>query len=318
MPAYTATAPGKVILFGEHAVVYGRPAIAAPVSQVRARAVVSPAPRGPAGEVLVLAPDIGLESRLADLPEDHPLACVVNTLLAALQVSQPPACTLRVTSTIPVAAGLGSGAAVSVAILRAFSAFLGSPLDDEEVSALAYEVEKLYHGTPSGIDNTVITYGMPVYFVRGRQIQTLRLPCPFTLVIGDTGVAGPTAVAVGDVRRGWQASPADYEALFDRVGQIAEAARLAIEAGQVDELGPLMDENQAMLKRMGVSSPELERLVLAARRAGALGAKLSGGGGGGNMIALTEGENAPEIARALLEGGAVRAITTTIGAPAHA
>jgi mevalonate kinase len=317
MPAYTATAPGKVILFGEHAVVYGRPAIAAPVGQVRARAVVAPAPREPDGAVLIQAPDIGLESRLADLPDDHPLRCVVNILLAALQVSRPPACTIRVTSTIPVAAGMGSGAAVSVAILRAFSAFLGAPLDDEAVSALAYEVEKLYHGTPSGIDNTVIAYGMPVYFVRGWPIQTLRLPGPFTLVIGDTGVASPTAVAVGDVRRGWQASPAEYEALFDRAGQIAQAARLAIEAGQTDELGLLMDENQAVLYRMGVSSPELERLVLAARRAGALGAKLSGGGRGGNMIALAEGENASEIAQALLEGGAVRAITTTVGSPAH-
>jgi mevalonate kinase len=317
MPAYTATAPGKVILFGEHAVVYGRPAIAAPVSQVRARAVVSPAPRQAAGMVFIQAPDIGLESRLDDLPVDHPLACVVNGLLAALQVSQPPACIIRVTSTIPVAAGMGSGAAVSVAILRAFSAFLGFPLGDEDVSALAYEVEKLYHGTPSGIDNTVITYGRPVYYVRGRPIQTLHMPVPFTLVIGDTGVASPTAVAVGDVRRGWQANPAEYEALFDRVGQIAETARLMIEAGRTDELGPLMDENQALLYRMGVSSPELERMVLAARGAGSLGAKLSGGGRGGNMIALARDENAPEIARALLEAGAVRVITTPIGAPAH-
>lgn len=318
MPAYTATAPGKVILFGEHAVVYGRPAIAAPVGQVQARAVISATPRRPAGEVLIQAPDIGLESRLAELPEDHPLACAVNGLLAALNVTHPPACTVRITSTIPVAAGMGSGAAVSVAVLRALSAFLGSPLSDERVSALAYEVEKLHHGTPSGIDNTVITYAMPVYFVRGQPIQTLRLPTPFSLVIGNTGIASPTAVAVGDVRRGWQADPAEYEALFEQVGQIAQAARFAIEAGQIDHLGPLMDENQALLVRMGVSSPDLERLIRAARDAGALGAKLSGGGRGGNMIALAAGDNASEIAQALLDSGAVRAITTTIRAPSHA
>ena len=318
MPAYTATAPGKVILFGEHAVVYGRPAIAAPVGQVQARAVVSAAPRRPAGEVLIQAPDIGLEDRLAELPEDHPLACAVNGLLNALNVTHIPACTVRITSTIPVAAGMGSGAAVSVAVLRALSAFLGSPLSDERVSALAYEVEKLHHGTPSGIDNTVITFAMPVYFVRGQPIQTLRLPTPFSLVIGNTGIASPTAVAVGDVRRGWQADPAEYEALFEQVGKIAQAARFAIEAGQIDHLGPLMDENQALLARMGVSSPDLERLIQKARSAGALGAKLSGGGRGGNMIALAAGDNASEIARALLTSGAVRAITTTIRAPSHA
>jgi mevalonate kinase len=318
MPAFTATAPGKVILFGEHAVVYGRPAIAAPVGEVQARAVVSAAPLRPSGDVLIQAPGIGLESRLANLPGDHPLAWAVNSVFAALGVARPPACTVRVTSTIPVAAGMGSGAAVSVAVLRALSAFLGLPLTDERVSALAYEVEKLHHGTPSGIDNTVITYALPVYFVRGQPIQTLRLPRPFTLVIGDTGIPSPTAIAVSDVRRAWQAAPATSEALFDQVGQIAQAARAAIEAGRGDELGPLMDENQILLQQIGVSSPELERLVQAARDAGAPGAKLSGGGRGGNMIALATDASAPEIARALLSSGAVNTIITTIRAPSHA
>ena len=318
MPAYTATAPGKVILFGEHAVVYGRPAIAAPVSQVQARAVVSAAPRRPAGEVLVQAPDIGLERHLADLPGEHPLACALNSVFTALGVTRPPACTVQISSTIPVAAGMGSGAAVSVAILRALSAFLGSPLADERVSALAYEVEKLHHGTPSGIDNTVITYALPVYFARGQPVQTLGLPRPFTLVIGDTGVASPTAVAVGDVRRAWQADPAKSETLFDQVGQVAQTARAAIEAGQTEALGPLMDENQALLSQLGVSSPELERLVLAARRAGALGAKLSGGGRGGNMIALARDEDTMRIARTLMDSGAAGTIITTIRAPSHA
>jgi mevalonate kinase len=317
MPAYSATAPGKVILFGEHAVVYGRPAIAAPVRDVQARAVISAAPLRPAGEVLIQAPDIGTESSLADLPGEHPLARAVNSVFAELGVARPPACTIRITSTIPVAAGMGSGAAVSVAILRALSAFLGSPLTDERVSALAYEVEKLHHGTPSGIDNTVITYALPVYFMRGQPIQVLRLPRPFTLVIGDTGIASPTGIAVGDVRRAWQADPLKSEALFDQVGRIAQAARAAIEAGRVDELGLLMNENQVLLRQIGVSSPELERLIQAARDAGAPGAKLSGGGRGGNMIALATDERAPDIACALRDGGAVNTLITTIRAPSH-
>ncbi len=312
MPAVSATAPGKIILFGEHAVVYGRPAIAAPVTQVKARATVSADPRGEPGRVRLQAPDVGLEALLDDLPAGQPLAAAVRLVLAELGIERAPACTLRVTSTIPIASGLGSGAAISVAILRAFSAFLGRPLPDERVSALAFEVEKLHHGTPSGIDNTVITRGMPVYFVKGKPVETVPVPQPFTIVIGDTGVASPTGVAVGDVRRAWQANPDNYEALFDSAGALADAARQMIAAGQVEALGPLMDANQGILVKMGVSSPELDRLVAAARRAGALGAKLSGAGRGGNMIALAPPQKAGAIAQALEEAGAVRTIVTVV------
>lgn len=315
MPAITATAPGKTILFGEHAVVYGRPAIAAPVSQVRARAIVSANPRGTSGEVLVQAPDVGLEAILDELDESHPLAQAIRRTLAELGVKRLPACTIRVSSTIPVAAGLGSGAAVSVAIIRAVANFAGRHLPDEIVSALAYQVDKLYHGTPSGIDNTVITYARPVYFVRGQPIQMLKLPAPFTIVIGDTGVQSSTALAVGDVRSAWQADAERYESIFDEIGRIAQAARRAIEAGRPQELGQLMDDNHALLYDMGVSSPELEQLVWAARVAGAQGAKLCGGGRGGNMIALVDDVQAQAVAQKLAQSGAVRTIITTIRSP---
>ena len=313
MPAFTATAPGKVILFGEHAVVYGRPAIAVPVRQVQARAVVSADPRLPSGSVRIQAPVVGVDAFLHELPENDPLALAVRSTLDALKISSPPSLRLRVTSTIPVAAGLGSGAAVSVAILRALSAFLGRPLPDESVSALAFEVEKLHHGTPSGIDNTVITYARPVYFVRGQPIEILTPGAPFTLVIGDTGIPSPTSVAVGDLRRLWQAHPDRCEPLFDATGKIARSARLLLERGQPEALGPLMDENHRLLIEMGVSCPELDRLVEAARQAGALGAKLSGGGRGGNMIALASPDTTPQVAQALEDVGAARVITTRVG-----
>lgn len=312
MPAISSTAPGKIILFGEHAVVYGRPAIAAPVNQVRARAVVSPAPRAAPGDVHIQAPDVGLDARLADLPEDHPLVQVVYQVQAALRLARLPALTLRITSTIPLAAGLGSGAAVSVACIRSLSAFLGRPLPDDRVSAIAYEVEKLYHGTPSGIDNTVITYDCPVYFVRGKPIKTLRVGAPFTILIGDTGIASPTAAAVGNLRRLWQADNSRYDTLFDAAGEIARAARQAIERGRIEDLGPLMDQNHALLSSMGVSSTKLDRLVQAARKAGAWGAKLSGGGRGGNMIALVSPARAAAVEKALRSAGAVRTILTRI------
>lgn len=315
MPAITATAPGKIILLGEHAVVYRRPAIAVPVTQIRARAILTANPRGKPGDLHIQAPNIGLESDLDELAPDQPLAAAVRLVLRELGIKQSPACTLRITSTIPVASGLGSGAAVSVALIRALSAFLGKPLEDERVSSLTFEIEKLHHGTPSGIDNTVITYAKPVFYIKDETIETLEMPRPFTILIGDTGIPSPTAAAVGDVRRAWQADPMTYESMFEAIGQIARSGRAAIEAGRIDSLGLLMDENQELLKNINVSSPELDALVEAARRAGAAGAKLSGGGRGGNMIALVSTQNASRVTQALQEVGAKRVIQTEVRKP---
>jgi len=312
MTAFSASAPGKIILFGEHAVVYGRPAIAVPVRQVQARAVVMPDPRGERGQVHIQAPGIGLDNDLSTLPPDHPLRVPISGVLAELTISASPACTVRVTSSIPVAAGMGSGAAVSVALIRAFAAFLGHPLPVERVSGLAYEVEKLYHGTPSGIDNTVVAYDRPVYFRRGKPIEIFPVGAPFSIVIGDTGVSFATSVAVGDVRRRWQDHPQRFERLFDAAGELANEARGLIETGQPLKMGNLMTENHRLLQEMGVSSPELDRLVQAALQAGARGAKLSGGGRGGNMIALVEPDHIQEVVDALQKVGAARTWVTEV------
>jgi mevalonate kinase len=305
----SASAAGKIILFGEHAVVYGRPALAVPVSQIRATATVTKDPRG---GVWIEAPDIGLSAELTDLPAEHPLAAAVKSVFSTLEISQPAACKLHIRSTIPVASGLGSGAAVSVAVLRAFSAYLGHPFSDKQVNRLAYEIEKLHHGTPSGIDNTVITYERPVYFVKGQPVETLRVGASFTILIGDTGISSPTKIAVGDVRKLWEADPPRWEKVFDAIGGIAKNARAAIEAGDSAALGPLMEENHRLLQELTVSSPELDRLVEAAHASGALGAKLSGGGRGGNMIALIRVEEAEKVARALDQAGATRTLLATI------
>lgn len=313
MPAFTAHAPGKIILFGEHAVVYGQPAIAVPVIQVRATATVTPILQKKSGVMKIQAPDIGLETSFNDLPSNHALAAAVHGVTASLGILRIPACTLKVTSTIPVASGLGSGAAVSVAIIRAMAAFLGNPLPDEKVSKLAYEVEKIHHGTPSGIDNTVVTYAKPVYFIKNQISETFDIKEAFTIIIADTGILSPTKETVGDVRNGWQAQPKRYERLFSAAGSIAKSARQAIEKGHTERLGPLMNENHELLIEMGVSSPALDNLVRAALEAGALGAKLSGGGRGGNMIALARKSDFDDIVSALRKSGAVSIITTQVG-----
>jgi len=304
----SASAPGKVILFGEHAVVYGQPAIAVPVTQVKANATVTPAP--PGSGLTIVASDLGTDFRL-DAPPDEPLTAAARLALSHCSAPEPDA-TLTLRSTIPIASGLGSGTAVSTALIRALAEFLGCPMETAELSALVFEIEKIHHGTPSGIDNTVVAYAQPVYFRRGQPVERLAVGAPFTLLIGDTGIRSSTREAVEQVRESRRRDPAHYDALFDQIGDVANQARRAIEAGRVDALGPLMDENHELLIELGVSSPELDELVESARFGGAMGSKLSGAGRGGNMVALVEEDCVEEVAEELREAGASRVIVSTI------
>jgi mevalonate kinase len=304
-----ASAPGKVILFGEHAVVYGRPALAVPVTQVRAQAEVTPSSRP---GIWIDLPDVGVGADLTSLSSDQPVAALIHNLLNAWKIDPLPQLNIRVSSTIPVASGLGSGAAVSVALVRALAEVLQHRVTDEQVSSYAFEIERLHHGTPSGIDNTVISYARPVYFAKNQPIEILNVPEPFTIVIGHTGIAAPTRESVAAVRELWQADPTTWNAAFEGIGFIAQMAREAMETGMWRHLGPLMNENHAILQRLTVSSRELDRLIEAARQAGALGAKLSGGGRGGNMIALAPASGAQGVADALTAAGAAGAIISTV------
>jgi mevalonate kinase len=306
-PLASASACGKVILFGEHAVVYRRPALAVPIAQVQATATIE---AGEAG-ILIDAPDLNQSLSLDRASPASPLAAIVRLTLGHLQL-QPTGLKITINSTVPIASGLGSGAAVSTAIVRALAQWANTPIDTAVVNALVFEVEKLHHGTPSGIDNTVIAYQQSVYFVRDEPIQLFKIATPFTVVIGNTGVAGSTKVAVSDVRKGWEADRAQYEAWFDQIGALVQQARAAIETGAIAQLGPLMDQNQELLRHINVSGPELERLIAAAKGAGATGAKLAGGGRGGNMIALVDDHNVAAVSAALKDAGAVSTIVTEI------
>ncbi|MEI7988065.1 MAG: mevalonate kinase [Chloroflexota bacterium] len=312
MPAIATTVPGKIILVGEHAVVYGRPAIAVPVMQVQARAAITANPRAKPGTIRIQSANIGLETILDELSEEHPIRKTITSVADALHVDHIPACTIRLISTIPVASGLGSGAAIAVALIRSLSAFLGHPFSDDQVNALAFEIEKIHHLTPSGLDNTVITYAKPVYFIKDQPLETFQVGKPFLIAIGDTRISSPTALAVAEVHRSWKADKAFYERVFDSIGGIVIKARQAIESGDIELLGLLMNENHEWLRRINVSSPDLDHLVSVARMAGALGAKLSGGGRGGNMIALVTPENAERVAQALRTEGVMRTILTKI------
>ena len=305
-----AHAPGKVILLGEHAVVYGRPAVAAPVRDVQAMAVVEDAL--PGSGVTIVAEDLNRTFSLFDAPRDDPLRVIVSATLSRLGMGVRVDLKITVSSTIPVARGLGSGAAVSTAIVRALAQHRGRWLTSRAVSDLVFETEKIHHGTPSGIDNTVIAFEKPVYFVRDKVMDIFWVGEPFQLVIGDTGVASPTRVAVEDVRAAWERDQERYDEIFDEIGTLAHMGRGAIETGDVEAMGRLMDANQELLRLIGVSSPELEGLIEAARQGGALGAKLSGAGRGGNMIAVMTPETVGQVSMMLRMAGAKSVIVTEI------
>jgi mevalonate kinase len=309
-----ASAPGKIILFGEHAVVYGRPAIAAPLTQVRATAVVED---NPETGVILRALDLGREYDLQKADENDPFARAVHIVIASAGFFRMPDLIVAVRSTIPIASGLGSGAAMASAVIRALARHFSMEFmaTNEWVSDMTYQVETLLHGTPSGIDNTVVSYEQPVYFIRRQPvnlIETFSVARPLHLLIADTGIASSTKAVVGDVRRQWEADRPRFEALFDHCGRIAAAARQAIEAGQIKELGMLMAENHAYLGEMTVSSPELDKLAAAAENAGALGAKLSGAGRGGNIIALVTPETETRVRQAFLEAGARQVLKSNL------
>jgi len=262
---------GKIVLFGEHAVVYGSRAIAAPVPlAVNARVIDTE------DGVWMVMPRWGVEQRLHDDPN----------------------------SEIPRAMGLGGSAAVAVAIIRALDIHYELGLSDEEINRLAFRAEQVAHGTPSGIDNTVATFGRPILFRAGSppEIEELYFPKPLNLVIGITGNESLTAKTVARVRRARDKNRAVIDRVFKGIDILTGQALAAIKRDDLERLGDLMNVCHGLLNSLQVSSWELEELIQIARENGALGAKLTGGGGGGSMIALCP-ENAQQVIDAMSDGG---------------
>ncbi len=311
MPAISSSAPGKVILCGEHAVVYGQPAIAIPVLDVNTRCVILAKPHKTNDEVIINDTAIRLKCNLLKLNPNNSLRKTISLTLAALSINHLPACEIQIHSSIPVSGGLGSSASVSVALARAVSAFLGHPLENESINDIAFEIEKLHHITPSGIDNSVITYAKPLLYTKGLPIQWLHFNHPMLFLIANSGIKGSTSTAVKQVRDKWENAPQEFDAIFNEVGKITKSILGAFTSGDLPLLGKLMSANHGLLKKMGVSIPQLDRLVTAAIESGAFGAKLTGGGLGGNILALVSPENHQAISKALENAGAVNII------PAH-
>jgi mevalonate kinase len=307
-----ASAPAKVILLGEHAVVYGQPAIAIPVSSLRASAAITFDPqREEALRIFSDDADVsGIVVRSIDGVEDA-LVTAVRLATERLGIRLSGA-TITIHSDIPVASGLGSGAAVTTAIIRALAESVGKKLPEDEINAMVYDVERIFHGTPSGIDNTVIVYERPIYFVRHHPFELVQPHQPLHILIGDTGVRASTKHTMNDVRRLLETHPEQIQPVIAAIGDLVRQARECIEHGLIDQLGGLMVRNHELLQSLTVSSPELDRLVRAALDAGALGAKLSGGGRGGNMIALVTPTTRTIVEASLRRAGAINVYYTVL------
>jgi mevalonate kinase len=311
MPAFSATAPGKMILVGEHAVVYGRPAIAFPVTQVNARVVIEPDVKGTPGNVILDAADISFQGNMSDLPPDKGFVRLLKVFSNHFNISRLPACKIIISSTIPIASGMGSGAAVSTAMVRALAGFTGQTITEQEISQLVFEVEKVYHGNPSGIDNTVIAFHKPIYFIKGSTPELIQVTQQLTFVLTDSGIQSNTKIAVDGVRNRWEQAKTEYERYFNEIDDIVRKVRFEIEHSPITKLGELMIKNHEILKKIKVSTPQLDELVETSLSAGALGAKLIGAGLGGSVAVLVRPENAEVVADKLKHSGAKRIITST-------
>ena len=281
-----SSACGKVILLGEHAVVYGRSALAAPIPlSVEARVV--DASHG----VRLLIPRWGVEQRIAPISEGPTGAAgIVAMLLERLELDGR-SMTIEAFPDVPRGMGLGSSAALAVSVIRAMHRHFALGLDDAAVNELAFECERAAHGTPSGVDNTVATYGKVLLFrarAQGRResIEEVELSQPLPLVIGLTGKESLTAGSVAGVAELRRRNPERYDAIFDQIEHLTNAGADAARNGSLQELGELMNLCHGFLNALQVSTREIEDLVDISRRHGAAGAKLTGGGGGGAIVAL--------------------------------
>jgi len=300
---------GKIILLGEHSVVYGRHALAAPIGAA-IEATVEDAEHG----IQLIIPTWNVtESMEWGAAPRNSLEKSVHMLLGELGIEQVPL-SIQVHAGIPRAMGLGGSAAMAVAVIRAVSERFGLELSDERVNELAYESEQVAHGRASGIDNSVATYGQTILFRRGDPptIRSVPVHTSAPIVIGMTGREGLTAAMVSRVAEARESSRPAYERIFDEIDTLTLQACDELEQGDLVQLGRCMDLCHGLLNALQVSTHELEQLVELARTHGALGAKLTGGGGGGAMIALArEPEQAEHIERAMRAAG-YRAFRTSL------
>jgi mevalonate kinase len=324
----TGSGFGKVILFNEHFVVYGIPAIASAIDS-RTEALVevidTPSQLVPSGSDGSMAGDgwVLEDNRPANpgyktekfVHQKESINLVFDA--AGFDASQN---NIKITlgGELKAVGGVGASAAVCVSIARALNDEFSLGFDDDRINKIAFEGEKAYAGTPSGIDNTVSTYGGLLWFEKhiesgDNKIKLLEVKKPIRIVMGNTGLTTNTKAAVEGVRQRREANLEQYKGIFQVAEDIVSKARLALSAQDLTMLGQLMDTNHKILQEIEVSHPKLDRLVGIAKDNGAIGAKMTGGGLGGYMIALCLNEASQQRVANAMERAGYEALKTTIG-----
>ncbi|HSO40633.1 MAG TPA: mevalonate kinase, partial [Labilithrix sp.] len=323
------TAHGKVILFGEHAVVHGVPALAVGIDRgAWAEAMPRTRESAPADGAAATPPSTlhvrGWNVTVSDDATDEslPLARSLRDILVVTRRAQqeagaPPIgpVTIEAAADLPPGGGLGCSAALGVAVARA----LDPSASPEAIAGRADAWERVFHGNPSGIDAAVASLGGCVQFQRAASageravIQRVRVPSPMHLCVGHSGQASSTKSMVEAVARMRERRPESTQRTFDAIHTLVKNARLAVEAGDVRAVGQLLDLNQMLLSGLFVSTPEIEQMCATARAAGALGAKLTGAGGGGCVVALVEDAARGEGVLAAWKRDGFDGFATTVG-----
>jgi hydroxymethylglutaryl-CoA reductase len=292
-------AAGKVILLGEHAAVYDRHVLALPLeSAVTVRIAET------ASGIRLLIPDWNVEKELdPEAPVRGGQAAVLSLIRRYFGVTER-GFDIHVQSRIPAASGLGFSAALAVATIRAFDKLVGRGMSKVEVEKLAFQCEKISHGTPSGIDNNIATYAEPVLYSKGTRTRTkpIKLSESPPLVIASSGIKGNTIEQVAAVRSRFDKNEELYTTIFNEIDEISIAGAVALRNRDYEQLGSMMNVCQGFLNAIEVSTPELEKMIAIARQGGAIGAKLTGAGGGGSIIALCP-DKAGEVSQALEMAG---------------
>ncbi len=303
MKAY-GSAPGKIILTGEHFVVYDEPALVVAIDR---RVTVKVTKRK--DKALRIVSDLGI----AGVFEDdvfrvekggtdsrsflEPVKIAAETVMDKVQVKQ--GLDIFIQSSIPVAAGLGSSSATAVATVASVGRILEANLSKKDISDFSLAAERVVHITPSGIDSAIATYGGVILYERGEGIKRLHNTPDLALVIGNTGLTRNTGNLIKHVRERRDRLYKVIDPLIRLAGNLTRNAVETLRKGDLMKFGELMDVNHGLLVAVGVSNEVLDRLVYTARRAGALGAKLTGAGGGGSMVALCSREMLEKVAKAI-------------------
>ncbi len=312
MPSIIIHSIGKSILFGEHAVVYGHPAIAVPIRDLQTTVTIFPLLQEKQETILYDAPDLGISGSLNELPKDNVLAQAVRLFKNAYGINRIPSFRMRIKSQIPVASGLGSSASVSVGVVKALSQHLGLKLSPQKVNDFAFELEKIHHGNPSGIDNTIVSYEKAVYFIKEQAPEFIQSPHPLHLLLINSGIPSLTVQVVESVRQSRERDKERIDGYFNEIGALVKTAKSSFEQGNCIELGKLMLQNHQLLRELDISLPELDELVDLAQKNGAYGAKLCGAGRGGNVIALVKEKDAASLKQIFRSYGVQQIVHTVI------